>query len=125
MKDRFMERIRTLAKLSIRRACGFAGLAICTFMVGLYPFPSMCFRTGAVLSAIAALVLFVKSKQAPKQNHRQTELWYMLERNPGLPEAYAGRVINSVLAQEYRRHAEYAGWIAAGLWVVGALFAYT
>jgi hypothetical protein len=119
-----MERIRALAILSIRRACGFAALAISTFMVGLYPDPVTCFRTGAVLTAIAAVVLYVKAKQAPNQNHRQTELWYLLERNPELPDAYAGRVINGVLAQEFRRHAEYAGWIAAVLWGISALFAY-
>jgi len=119
-----MERIKILAVLSIRRACGFAGLAICTFMVGLYPYPAMCFRTGAVLTAIAAVVLFVKSMQAPTQNHRHTELWYMLERNPGLPEAYAGRVINGILAQEYRRHAGYAAWIAGGLWIIGTGIGY-
>ena len=119
-----MERIRSLATLSIRRACGFAALAICTFMIGLYPYPAMCFRTGAVLTTAGALVLFVKSRLAPRQNHRRTELWYMLERNPGLPEAYAGRVINGILAEEYSRHAGFAGWIAAGLWIVGTLFAY-
>ena len=119
-----MERIRILATLSIRRACGFAGLAICTFMVGLYPYPAMCFRTGAVMTAVAAVVLLIKAKRAPVQNHRQTELWYMLERNPGLPEAYAGRVINSILAEEYRRHAKYAGWVGAGLWAIGTAIGY-
>lgn len=119
-----MDRIRSLAILSIRRACGFAGLAICTFMVGLYPYPATCFRTGAILTAGAAVVLFVKARLAPKQNHRHTELWYMLERNPGLPEAYAGRVINGILAEEFRRHAQFAAWIAGGLWIVGTFLSY-
>jgi hypothetical protein len=113
-----------MALLSIYRGCAFAGLAVIMLMLGLSPYPDLAFRSGAVLTAGIALALLLKAKHAPKQNHRHTELWYMLERNPGLPEAYAGRVINSILAQEYRRHAEYAGWIAAGLWVAGALFAY-
>lgn len=119
-----MERIRKLAILSIQRACGFAALGVITLMLGLSPYPDLAFRSGGVLTAAIALVLFTKAKLAPTQNHRHTELWYMLERNPGLPESYAGRVINSILAEEYRRHAEYAGWFAAGLWVVGTYLAY-
>ncbi|MFM9841421.1 MAG: hypothetical protein ACKVOI_00480 [Dongiaceae bacterium] len=120
-----MERIRRMALLSIYRGCAFAGLAVIMLMLGLSPYPDLAFRSGAVLTAGIALVLFFKARNAPTQNHRQTELWYMLQRNPGLPEHYAGRVINGILAQEYRRHAEYAGWIAAGLWAAGALFAYS
>jgi hypothetical protein len=119
-----VDRIRKLAVLSIRRACGFAALAISTFMFGLSADPALCFRSGAVLTAMTAVVLYVKARQAPTRNHRRTELWHMLERNPGLPESYAGRVINAILAEEYRRHAEYAGWIAVAFWIVGMAFAY-
>ena len=120
-----MERIRRLALLSIYRGCAFAGLAVIMLMLGLSPYPDLAFRSGAVLTATTALCLLFKAKQAPTQNHRQTELWYMLQRNPGLPESCAGRVINEILAQEYRRHAEFAAWAAAGLWVAGTLLAYS
>jgi hypothetical protein len=33
-------------------------------------------------------------------------------------------LINSILAEEYRRHAEYAGWLAAALWVAGTYLTY-
>jgi hypothetical protein len=119
-----VERIRKLAILSIRRGCSFAALAIVTFMVGLSPYPATALRCGALLTAIAALVLYMKAKQAPTRNHRQTELWQMLERNPGLPESYAGRVINAILAEEYRRHAACAAWIAAAFWGIGVAYFY-
>jgi hypothetical protein len=114
-----------MALLSIHRGCAFAGLAVIMLMLGLSPYPDLAFRSGAVVTAVIALVLFFKARQAPTRNYRQTELWYMLQRNPGLPEAYAGRVINGILEQEYRRHAEYAGWIAAGLWAAGTLLAHS
>jgi hypothetical protein len=113
-----VERIERLAVFSVRRGCGFAALAICTTMFALVEQPALAFRTGALLCCLAAAILFWKGRCARTQNHRETELWILLDRNPGLPEAYAGRVINAVLSSVYMRHAEYAALIAFLLWLV-------
>jgi hypothetical protein len=119
-----MDRIRKLAVLSVRRACAFAGLAIGTVMVGLITDPPLAFRAAAILTAITAAVLFYKAFEAPRRNHRETELWFLLDRDPGLPEAFAGRVINNVLREVYLQHARMAVAIAGGLWLFAVIDTY-
>jgi hypothetical protein len=113
-----MEDIRRLAVLSVRRGCGFAALAICTVMFGLIHEPALSFRSGAILCALAAAVLYFKARQAPHRDHRDTELWLLLGREGHPPDAYAGRIVNTVLAEIYGRHARYAIYVAAGLWLL-------
>lgn len=119
-----MDRIRKLAILSVRRACGFAGLAICTVMIGLIADPPLAFRSGAILTALTAAVLFYKAIEAPGRNHRDTELWILLKRDPGLPEAYAGRIMNSILRDVYLQHAEMAAGVAIAFWLFALVDSY-
>lgn len=90
-------------------------------MFGLVHQPSLAFRTGAILCCLAAVVLLWKSRQARTRDHRQTELWILLDRDPGLPEAHAGRVINAVLSDVYRQHAEGAAAVALLLWLLSLI----
>lgn len=113
-----MDRIRVLAALSVRRACGFAALAIVTVMFGLAADPGLSLRSGAVLTSVAVAVLLWKALEAPNRNYRHTELWIMLDRTPGIPETKVGRFINDVLHEVYLWHAERAAAIAFGLWVL-------
>lgn len=121
-----MERIEQLAVLSVRRACGFAVIAICTAMSGLLYDLSLALHVGALLATIGLAVLLYKTHEAPRRDHRKTELWLLLGREPGLPEAVAGRVINAALHDVYKRHAAYAAVVAVALWamtLVGRLLA--
>lgn len=113
-----MDRIRVLAVLSVRRACGFAALAIVTVMFGLAADPLLSVKSGAVLTSFAVAVLYWKALEAPKRNYRHTELWIMLERTPDIPEAHVGRFINAVLHEVYLWHAERAAAIAFVLWLL-------
>ncbi|MGH6929161.1 MAG: hypothetical protein ACREEV_12670 [Dongiaceae bacterium] len=90
-------------------------------MFALIHEPVLSFRSGAILCALAAAVLYVKSRRAPHRNHRDTELWLLLGRDSQLPDAYAGRIINSVLAEIYWRHACYAVYVAGGLWLLAVV----
>ncbi len=92
-------------------------------MFGLIQQPALAFRVGAVLCCLAAVILFWKARHARTRNHRDTELWILLDRNPGLPEPDAGRIINAVLSEVYKRHAGGAVGIALGLWVLSLVFA--
>lgn len=121
-----MDRIHSLALLSVRRACGFAVIAICTTMSGLLFDPLLAARVGAFLTTVMFLVLLYKAREAPRRDHRKTELWLLLDRRPGLPDAVAGRVIKTVLRDVYMQHAGYAAIVALVLWattVVGPLLA--
>ncbi len=113
-----MDRIRVLAVLSVRRACGFAALAIVTTMFGLVSDPLTSLRAGAVLTTIAVVVLFWKALEAPRRNHRKTELWIMLERAPEASVSQVGRLINTALHEVYLWHAERAAAIAFVLWLL-------
>lgn len=121
-----MDRIEQLAVLSVRRACGFAVIAICTVMSGLlYDLP-LALNAGAILATIGLAVLLYKVHEAPGRDHRKTELWLLLGRETGLPESVAGRAINAALHDVYKRHAGYAAVVAVVLWamtLVGTLLA--
>lgn len=113
-----MERIRVLAVLSVRRACAFAALAIVTVMFALVADPLLSLRSGAILTTFAAAVLYWRGLQAPRRNHRHTELWILLDGATNPPDSHMGRVINNTLREVYLWHAERAAIIAALLWLL-------
>lgn len=102
-----MDRIRNHAWASITRACGFGALAIETAMIG------------AAGTALMAAILLLKAANAPKQPYRKTELWIMLDKDHGLPEAIAQRVLMGTLQECYVHSAKVAGALALALWIVG------
>ena len=113
-----MERIRVLAVLSVRRACAFAALAIVTVMFGLAADPVLSLRSGAVLTTLAAVVLYWFGLEAPRRNHRHTELWILLDGAARPPDSHVGRIINNTLREVYLWHAVRAAMIAAALWLL-------
>ncbi|MEX0808179.1 MAG: hypothetical protein WD044_05580 [Dongiaceae bacterium] len=113
-----MERIRSLAALSVGRACFFAGFAIWASMFALITDPMLAFRVGAVLVSIAACVLLIKGRNAPSRPYRETEVWLLMDRKTDLPDDRVQRAIGGVLAEIYRRYARYALAIAAAFWLL-------
>lgn len=116
-----MENLPELATLSVRRACGFAALAICTFIVGFSPIPVLALKVGAGLTAIMMLVLLVKARLTETQHYKTTEVWMMLGRPHGLTEEQAQRMIMSELRGVYLRHAEISAYVTLGLWGTATL----
>jgi hypothetical protein len=120
-----LDRIRHFARLSVRRGCAFAALAIFTTMFGLVATPVLAIKAGAFGFTLVCLTLLYKTYRAPSRDYRRTELWILLDRDHGMPEAFAGRVINGVLGEVYLQHAEFAALLAVLFWVlalVGWLF---
>jgi hypothetical protein len=113
-----IDRIRQFAELSVRRACGFAALAIVTLMIGLSANPTVALKAGAVSSTLVGVVLFLKSLRSQHTDYRRTELWILLDRRHDLPEPHAARVITGVLHDVYLRHAELAAWVAFLFWLL-------
>ena len=116
-----MENIRQIAVLSVRRACGFGALAIAMIMWGLIYDPVLAFQSGAVLTAMVAVILYYRAMRAPQRDHTQTELWILLDKELRPPPAYARRIVNSTLCDVYHQHARWAVGIAA-LFAVISLF---
>ena len=71
-------RVRELALLSVSRGCGFAGLAIICFMVGLAGYPEVAMESGAFLMMATAATLVVKADHAVARPYQRTELWILL-----------------------------------------------
>ncbi len=110
-----MDRIEYLADVIVRRGCGFALLAICMVMLGLSYDLLLCLKSGAVLQALHGVVLGLFAYNAPKWNHRSTELWVLLDKGADLPPNYPPEQLLEVLRKTYLRYAEMAGVVTLAL----------
>ncbi|MBN9516192.1 MAG: hypothetical protein J0H97_22505 [Alphaproteobacteria bacterium] len=115
-----MDRIEYLADLIVRRGCGFALLAIATVMLGLSYDLLLCLKSGAILEALHGSVLGLFAYNAPKWNHKSTELWTLLNKGADLPPNYPPAQLLEVLRKTYLRYAEMAGCVAL-MMCVGAV----
>ncbi|HYE51499.1 MAG TPA: hypothetical protein VEB20_18005 [Azospirillaceae bacterium] len=111
--------VREAADLSVRRACGFAGLAIFCVVVGLSFDPVMAAKSGAILTALMCATLLVRARMAPARPYRQTEVWMLLDRRLDLPDPVAQQLIGGALRDSYMLHAELSAAISVLLWVMG------
>jgi hypothetical protein len=112
-----MDRIRSIAAISVGRACFFAGLAIWATMFGLITEPMLALRVGAALVSIVACVLLIKARNAPERPYRDTEVWLLMDRQTDLPADRVQRAIGAALAETYSRYARYALAIAGIFWL--------
>lgn len=116
-----MDRIEYLADVIVRRGCGFALLAICMVMLGLSYDLLLCLKSGAVLQALHGVVLGLFAYNAPKWNHRSTELWVLLDKGADLPPNYPPEQLLEVLRKTYLRYAEMAGVVTLALCIGAAI----
>jgi len=121
-----MERLEAFTDISIRRACGFAGLAAATVMISLSFDPVLAFRTGADIAALLAAGLAFAAWRAPRRNIRHTEVYAMLMA-AGVPRNWLSAEVNRaeiarVLRARLAWHAERVGVLALLLWGIALLF---
>ncbi|OYW67004.1 MAG: hypothetical protein B7Z40_09130 [Bosea sp. 12-68-7] len=102
-------RVRELALLSVSRGCGFAGLAIICFMVGLAGYPRVAMESGAILMMATAALLLLKGDASTSKPYKRTELWILLSEEERPRADYAQQLIGRTLQQVYRRFAVYFG----------------
>jgi hypothetical protein len=117
-----LARIESLAELSVGRGCGFAGLAILTFMIGLSWDPVLACRVGGLLALFVCALLLLKAWWAPYRSVRKTELWMMLEPSQRPVAAVAQRVIGATLQTCYLRFALLAAGLSAALLAMSISF---
>lgn len=113
-----MDVIERMAQLSILRALGFTALGISCVMVGLSYDPVLCFKTGAGLALLTAVILVWKGLDAPRRNIRKTEVWIMLDGKLGLPKEHAQRLVGGLLRRLYLFYAEVALGFAFAFWLI-------
>jgi hypothetical protein len=100
--------IELLAETCVARGCGFAALAIVTFMVGLSWDLGLACQVGGLLTLLVCAVLIAKAWRALFRPVRKTELWQMLDRGDRLRPQVAQRVIGVALRHCYLRFALHA-----------------
>jgi hypothetical protein len=110
-----LQRIELLAEISVARGCGFAGLAILTFMLGLSWDMALASEVGGALILGVCMILIIKGHVAPNRPVRKTELWMMLDQGDRPNPAIAQRVIGPVLHTCYLRFALHAAALSASL----------
>jgi hypothetical protein len=123
-----LQRIEHQAGISVGRACGFASLAIATFMLGLSGDMVSAFKAGGFLTLVACLLLMIKARLAGARSYYTTEVWGMLSPQERPNAEVAQQVIGSVLRETFLRYALRAAFIAASLHgaaVVWALYSNT
>lgn len=116
-----MDRIEYLADLVVKRGFGFALLAVATVMLGLSYDLVMCFKSGAILEALHGSVLALFAYNAPRWNHRSTELWVLLHKGADLPPDYPPALLLEVLRKTYIRYAEFCATLALVLSIAAAV----
>lgn len=102
-----VSRVRELALLSVSRGCGFAGLAIVCFMIGLAGYPRVAMESGAILMMATAAILLLKGDASPTRPYQRTELWILLAPEERPRADHAQQLIGRALQQVYTRFAQY------------------
>jgi hypothetical protein len=117
-----MEHMRRIAFETVLRACSFGSLAIFCVMVGMSFEPRAAFQAGGMLSLLMTAILMLKAYEAPRKNHRRTELWLYLPKEHRPPDPCAQRVCGAVLQETYLVFASWTAMVAAALGVLALLF---
>ena len=117
-----LDQIEQAASTSISRACGFALLAIATFLVGLSAVETtLMLQTGGILTLLVCAVLLLKSRLAIRQPYKQTELWLLLAPDQRPNAAIAQQVIGTVLRETYLRFALYTSLLSISMLVAALI----
>ena len=117
-----LQRIEHLAEISVARGCGFAALAIVTFMIGLSGDMVSSLKAGGYLSLFVCLVLLFKAWLYGLRSYKSTEVWLMLSPRERPDSAIAQYVIGTALRDTCLRFALYAAQVSANLLAAAVLY---
>ncbi|MBR1279426.1 hypothetical protein [Bradyrhizobium sp. AUGA SZCCT0283] len=117
-----MEEMRRIAYETVLRACGFASLAIFCVMIGLSFLPRSAFQAGGFLSMLMTLVLVLKAYEARTKDHRRTEMWLYLPKESRPPQAFAQKMISTVMRETYLQFARWTALISIVMWSIALFF---
>ena len=97
--------IEVAAELSVARATGFAALAILVTMLGLSFDPVMALQTGACLTLLLSVILWLKAGRAERTPYKRTETWLLLEPRPAVTPERAQTMVGGALRRACERYA--------------------
>jgi len=117
-----MERIEQLAHSCVARGCGFAMLAIATFMIGLsYQFEN-ALRAGGYSCLLMCFVLMGMGWRARSTPYKRTELWQMLEPAERPQPAVAQTIISTARQEALLAFALRSAWLSVALLVMALVW---
>jgi hypothetical protein len=116
-----MDPLEAVSDRCIRRALGFAGLAVGLVMMALSFDLALALRSGADLVALTAVALVVGAWRAPRRDMRHSEAWMTLRHlAPEWVEQRSRQELQARLRQAWRRrllwHAERLALLALLFW---------
>ncbi|MCA3377945.1 MAG: hypothetical protein INF64_12575 [Roseomonas sp.] len=111
-----MERLEALADLVIRRALGFASLAIMLIFLSLSFQWALALRSGAMLVTLLWLIVLLKLAYVPSQDMRQSEIWLMVADRHAPDALPMQNAMRLAFANRLRWHADRIGAAAICLW---------
>ncbi len=117
-----MEPMRRVAYEVVQRACLFSSLAIFCTMIGMSFEPRLAFQSGGTLTAIMALVLVYKAREAATKPYNRTELWLYLPKDDRPPAAQAQWASATVLRETYLTFGLWTSVISIGMWIIALAF---
>lgn len=110
-----MEAIERAAFTSIGRACGFAGLAVITLMLGLSFEPVLALRIGGYGGFGVTAILLLYAFTARIRPYKRTETWLLIPKDQRPPADIAQRVIGNHLREAYFWFAQQACLLSAAM----------
>jgi hypothetical protein len=116
-----LDRIETLAHVTVARACGFAALAIFTLMIGFAGDFQASLKAGGYLSMLVCLILVLCAWNAPRYPYKHTELWLLLTPAERPAAEIAQKLIGGVLREAYLKFALHSAWLGCGMLVTAVL----
>ena len=111
-----MERLEAMADLVIRRAIGFASLAIVLVVLSLSFQLALALRSGAILVTLLWLIVLLKLAYVPSQDMRHSELWLMVAERHSPDVLPMQAAMRMAFAARLRWHADRIGVFAISLW---------
>lgn len=117
-----MHEMRRIAYETVQRACLFGSLAIFCVMVGMSFEPRLAFQAGGTLTALMAIILIYKAREALTKPYRKTELWLYLPEELRPPADHAQWASATVLRETYLTFALWTSAISIAMWVVALTF---
>lgn len=117
-----MQEMRRIAFETVQRACLFGTLAIFCVMVGMSFEPRLAFQAGGTLTAIMAVILLYKAREALTKPYKRTEMWLYLPKELRPPEAQAQWASATVLRETYLTFAMWTSAVSIAMWAIALAF---
>jgi hypothetical protein len=84
--------------------------------------PRLAFQAGGTLTAIMAIILIYKAREALTKPYNKTEMWLYLPEELRPPADHAQWVSSTVLRETYLTFAQWTSAISIAMWVIALAF---